>query len=290
MDWDDLHVMLEIMRHGSLSGAARSLGVTQPTVGRRLAAIEAKFGAQLVQKTPSGFVPTALGTSLFELAEEMEANALAAERKIMGGDAKLDGTVRITTVDTLAGRIVVPALAKLNAQHPRIAFELIPATRSLSLTRREADIALRVAPFEHHEIVARKVGCVALAYYAARDSRFADGDTSNVITLLDDQAHLPEARAIDQRFPDAHVVFRTNSRDAIYGAVVAGAGIGILPRYRADDDERLVRLFSGDPDLRRDLWMGVHSDMRRMPRIRAVMDCLIDHLHASRSLLDPDGA
>ena len=288
MDWDDLHVMLEIMRHGSLSGAARSLGVTQPTVGRRLAAIEAKYKAQLVQKTPSGFVPTALGTSLFELAQSMEANALAAERKIIGGDATLDGTVRITTVDTLAARIVVPALAQLNRLHPRIGFELLPVTRSLSLSRREADIALRVAPFENHEIVARKVGCIALAFYAAKDSPYADGRTDNVITLREDQAHLPEAQAIEQCFPEAHVVFRTNSRDAIYGAVVAGAGIGILPRYRADTDERLVRIDPGRPDIRRDLYLGVHSDMRRMPRIRAVMDCLIDHLASQRGVLDPE--
>lgn len=290
MDWDDLHTFLAIARHGTLSAAARALGVTQPTMGRRLAAMEARTGARLLQRLPGRYSLTPLGESVLGNAERIEAEALAAERTITGRDVALEGVVRLTTVDTLAAQIVAPALAALQSRHPGIIVELVPDTRSLSLSRREADIALRMSRFEGHEVAARRVGTIAMGLFAApgwRD-RIGKGDV-RLVTVLDDQAHLPEAKWLHEAFPGAMIGFRSNSREVQFWATLSGAGIGALARYRADGEPGLVRLRTDMPDLVRDIWLGVHVDMRHMPRVRAVMDAVTAALRSKSAILNPGG-
>lgn len=288
MDWDDLRTFLAIARHGSLSGAARSLGVTQPTMGRRLAAMEQRTGARLLQRLPSGYALTPLGEAVLGNAERIEAEALAAERAINGRDVALEGIVRLTTVDTLAARIITPALVALQRRHPGIIVELVPDTRSLSLSKREADIALRLSRFDGHEIIARKVGQIALAFYASPDWLNRGDDIARLITVLDDQAHLPEARWLRDHFPKGDIAFRSNSREVQLWAAKNGAGIAAIACYRADAEPGLIRIKPSTPILVRDIWLGVHSDMRHMPRIRVVMDAIIAALADQQSVLMPD--
>ncbi|MFM5915040.1 MAG: LysR family transcriptional regulator [Chakrabartia godavariana] len=290
MDWDDLKTFLAIARHGTLSGAARALGVTQPTMGRRLAAMEARSGARLLQRLPGRYALTSLGEAVLGNAERIEAEALAAERTITGRDVALEGVVRLTTVDTLAARIAAPALAALQCRHPGIVVELVPDTRQLSLSKREADIALRMSRFEGHEVAARRVGQMALGLYGTPDwqDRLKDGAV-RLVTVLDDQAHLPEAKWLHQMFPDAAVGFRSNSREVQLWAAKSGAGIAALARYRADEEPDLVRFLPEAPDLVRDIWLGVHVDMRHMPRVRAVMDAITDTLRDRARVLNPSG-
>lgn len=291
MDWDDLRTFLAVARHGTLSAAARALGVTQPTMGRRLAAMEARTGARLLQRLPGRYALTSLGEAVLGNAERIEAEALAAERAITGRDVALEGVVRLTTVDTLAARVVTPALAALQSRHPGIVVELVPDTRSLSLSKREADIALRMTRFEGHEVAARRVGKVAIGLYASHDwaERAAEGNV-RLVTVLDDQAHLPEAKWLRQQFPDAPVVFRSNSREVQLWAVQCGMGVAALARYRADAEPGLIRLRTDLPDLIRDVWLGAHVDMRHMPRIRATIDAVTGALRAHAVQLDPGGS
>jgi DNA-binding transcriptional LysR family regulator len=285
MDWDDLRTFLAIARHGTLSGAARALGVTQPTMGRRLAAMEARSGARLLQRLPSGFALTPLGESVLGNAERIEVEALSAARTITGRDAALEGVVRLTTVDTLAARIVAPALAALQQAHPGIIVELVPDTRTLSLSKREADIALRMSRFEGHEVVARRAGTLAMGLYAR--PQWADAARPRLITVLDDQAHLPEAKWLAAHYPDADIAFRSNSREVQVWAAKSGAGIAAIACFRADEEPGLVRLRPDLPSLNRDIWLGVHSDMRHMPRIRAVMDAIIAALNDAAKFPQP---
>jgi DNA-binding transcriptional LysR family regulator len=292
MDWDDLRTFLAVARHGTLSAAARKLGVTQPTMGRRLAAMEARTGARLLQRLPDGYALTPLGEAVLGNAERAEAEVLAAERAITGKDVALEGVVRLTTVDTLAARIVAPALAELQSRHSGIIVELVPDTRSLSLSKREADIALRLSRFEGHEVAARRVGTLAMGLYASRQLvERGDLDGTRLVTGLDDQAHLPEARWLREAYPDASIGFRSNSREVQLHATLAGAGIAALARYRADIEPGLIRLDPAKSDLVRDMWLGVHVDMRHMPRVRAVTDAVIESLRKSAAILNPeDGA
>jgi DNA-binding transcriptional LysR family regulator len=289
MEWDDLKTFLAIARHGTLSAAARALGVTQPTMGRRLHAMEERTGARLLQRLPGRFALTPLGESVLGNAERIEAEALSAERTITGRDVALAGVVRLTTVDTLAARIVTPALIALQQTHPGIVVELVPDTRALSLSKREADIALRMTRFEGNEIVARRVGAVAIGLYAARSYCDQSRESCDrLITVLEDQSHLPEAKWLAELFPDAAIAFRTNSREAQIWAAINAGGIAALARYRADAEPGLVKLKTEVPDLVRDVWMGVHSDMRHMPRIRTVMNAVVDALQAYAAILKPN--
>lgn len=288
MDWDDLRTFLAIARHGTLSAAARALGVTQPTMGRRLAAMEARTGARLLQRLPGGYALTPLGETVLGNAERVDAEVLAAERTITGKDVALEGVVRLTTVDTLAARILAPALATLQAKHPGIIVELVPDTRSLSLSRREADIALRLSRFEGHEVAARRVGALAMGLYASSDwVKRIGAEPVRLVTVLDDQAHLPEARWLRDAFPDATISFRSNSREVQLHATLAGAGIAALARYRADREPGLVRLHPDRSDLVRDIWSGVHMDLRHMPRVRAVTDAVVEALRKNAAILNP---
>ncbi|MFM5904675.1 MAG: LysR family transcriptional regulator [Micrococcales bacterium] len=288
MDWDDLRTFLAIARHGTLSAAARALGVTQPTMGRRLAAMEARTGARLLQRLPGRYALTPLGESVLGNAERIEAEALAAERVITGRDVALEGLVRLTTVDTLAARIVAPALAELQTRNPGIVVELVPDTRTLSLSRREADIALRMSRFEGHEVTARRVGALAMGLYASPEwyERIQNGEV-RLVTVLDDQAHLPEAKWLREMFPNAPTGFSSNSREVQLWAAKSGAGVAALARYRADTEPGLVRIGVDRPDLIRDIWLGVHVDMRHMPRVRAVMEAVTAALKKSASVLVP---
>ncbi len=283
MDWDDLRTFLAIARHGTLSAAARAMGVTQPTMGRRLAAMEARSGARLLQRLPGRYALTPLGEAVLGNAERIEAEALAAERIITGRDVALEGVVRLTTVDTLAARVVTPALAALQEQHPGIIVELVPDTRTLSLSKREADIALRVSRFEGHEVAARRVGQLAMGLYAspACAGRIAAGDV-RLVTVLDDQAHLPEAKWLREVWPDAPAAFRSNSREVQLWAAKSGVGVAAIACFRAEQEPGLVRLRSDLPDLVRDVWLGVHVDMRHMPRVRAVIDAVTQALSQLR--------
>ena len=291
MDWDDLHSFLAIARAGSLSGAAREMGVRQSTMSRRLAALELRAGARLLHKTPSGYALTALGEMVLGNAERMEAEAIAIERTVFGCDVALSGLLRITTVDTLAYRLLPPAMARLRDQHPGISVEIIASGRALSLSRREADIALRMTRFEGNEIVARKVGTAPNGLYASpgylerTGMPNADGAGHAVITTLEDQAHLPESRWLAARFPKAQAALRSNDREVHLGAVRAGIGIVLMSRYLAEAAPELVELAPATvPDNagphtagqlpERDIWLGMHQDMRTTPRIRACVEAI----------------
>lgn len=298
LDWDELRSFLAIARHGSLSAAARVLKVTQTTMGRRLESLHARSGVRLLQKTPTGFVLTLAGERVLANVERMETEAFAVERSISSEDAGIAGEVRITTVETFGARVLTPLLQPLLAANPDLRIELITATRSLSLSRREADVALRLAPFEQHEAVVRRIGDMAFAAYAGNSyldlhskPDFASGAVGHaIVTLQEDLALLPEARWLAQLAPQARVQLRTNSRDAQLQAALSGYGIAALPCYLAHGVPALRELSRPDQRLVRGIWLGVHKDTRHVPRVRLVIDTIVDGLRRQANRLAPSSA
>jgi len=296
LDWDDLHSFLTIARHGTLSAAARALGVTQTTMGRRLEALQGRAGVKLLNRTPGGFVLTTAGERVLANVERMEAEALAVERAVTGEDARLEGEVRITTVEALAAHLLVPALGPLAARYPAITVEIDVDTRSLSLSRREADIAVRLAAFEQHDAIVRKVGTMLFGVYASPAyladrgaTKLAEGAPGHrVITLQENLLQTPEGRWFARVTDRASVALRTNSRDGQLAAAVAGLGLACLPRYLADPVADLVRVELGEQAPLRDIWLGVHRDTRWTPRIRAVLDHLGQIFADQQPRLAPD--
>jgi DNA-binding transcriptional LysR family regulator len=295
LDWDHLQSFLAISRHGNLSAAARSLRVTQTTMGRRLEALHAQAGVRLLQKTPEGFVLTQAGERVLASVERIEVEALSVERAITGEDERIAGEVRITTVDSFGARVVIPILQKLRERQSELQIELIADIRSLSLSRREADIAIRLAEFQQHEVVVSHVADMAFGLYASRSylehygmPDMNDGCADHaVIALQQDLALVPEAKRLAQVAPRAAVALRSNSREIQLQAVRAGYGIAFLPCYLAADVEGLVELAAPGGRVLRGLWLGVHRDTRHVPRIRLVLDHLTRGLKANAARLMP---
>ena len=271
MDWDDLRLFLAIARAGSLSGAAATLGITQPSVGRRLKRMEDRFGARLLERTPSGFVMTAMGEAIHANAERMELEAQGIERCVAGRDAKLEGTVRITTVEVLAQAFLVPLSKLLLETHPGIALEILPDTRSLSLSRRETDIAIRLTRFEGHELFVRRLGTLSFGIYGS-DAYLADRPSSDrLISVQENQRHLPEVVRYHHAFPGGRTVLTTNDRSVQIEAAVEGVGLICVADSAVTGRSELRRLEFDDIPAR-EIWMGVHGDLRHTARIQAVIN------------------
>lgn len=282
MDWDDLQTFLVIAREGSLSAAAKALRTTQPTMGRRLAKMEQKIGARLLERHPKGYSLTNLGEQVLGNVERIEAEVLATERTVSGRDIALEGVVRVTSVDVLTSRILVNAVAALQIEHPKIQVELLPDQRSLSLSKREADIAVRLAQFEAQELITKKLGTMENGFFASKEYIDLHGmpNTQNsaqhsIVNVLEDQMHFEEAKNLVIALPHARTAIRTNSRETMFAACKAGIGICSLPRIRASVDSNLIDLDLGVPNPKRDVWLGVHQDMRHMPRVRVVIDAIV---------------
>jgi len=294
LDWDDLKTFLAITRHGTLSAAGRALKVSQTTMGRRLDHLHGRTGATLLERTPEGFRLTPTGAAILAEVERMEDAALALERTITGNDRRLQGLVRVTSVDALAAHVLTPGLAALQAEHPGIVVELITDNRSLSLARREADIAVRLGRFDAHETVVRKVGEMAFSVYAAPTYLDAHGlpDWSagaqghRIVRVQDDLLDTPDGRWFAERTAQGEDALLANSREVQLRGVVAGLGIGHLPCYIAAGHPGLIKLDTGAP-LTREIWMGVHRDTRRAPRIMAVQEALVAGIAQCRALLLP---
>jgi DNA-binding transcriptional LysR family regulator len=277
VDWDDFRNFLAIARHGTLSAAARSLEVRQSTMGRRLAAFEERAGVLLLQKTPRGFVLTPAGEVAFAEAEKMEAAALAATRAITGRDVRLEGEIRLTTVETLAAELLTPILAKFADIYPGITVKLITGNPTLSLASREADLSLRLARPSGGDLVIRKLGDMGFGFYASanyvakHDPATPDGTGHRLILMADESATLPEMMALARQFSQADVALRSDSRYVQLAACKAGMGIACLAHYLADNSG-LVCLANCEAD--REVWLVQHRDTQHMPRFKVLSAAL----------------
>lgn len=295
LDWDDLQFFLAVARHGTLSAAARALRVTQPTVGRRISAFEARLGTLLFERSGVGLTLSAVGRALLVHAEHMHDHALYAETLATGRSAGVSGSVRITAAEWVARSLLGPLLGPLLARHPGLTIELIADPRHLSLVKREADLALRASRFTHPEIVQREVarlqfGLYASDAYLARYGMpsFAHGCAGHqFIQMTDGLANLADYEWLPALAPNARVSVRTNGREPMATMALAGLGITCLPRFLGDATKGLRRIATPTPSPERKLWLGVHRAARATPRVRATLDFLSDALRGLDTALAP---
>lgn len=285
VDWDDYRVFLAIARHGTLSGAARGLGLSQPTVGRRLQALEAALARPLFQRTSDGYVLTSEGHSILASIQEMEEQATAVQRRL-AGDAQLEGMVRVSTTEWFGAHLLTPAFAALRLDYPGLVIELITETRLISLARREADIGFRFREFEDPNIVQVRAADVAFSVYASqaylqRHSDVGSGAGHTLITMDTHFEQLADVAWLSQRLPDAAAGLRANSRDVQARLCAAGGGIAVLPNCVGDATAGLVRLDLRQAPPGRTVWAGYHQDLKRSPRVRTVLQSALHHLRAT---------
>lgn len=278
LDWDDLRVFLELARAGSLSAAARSLGLSHATVGRRLASLEDTLGRPLVERRMDGYVLTPDGEAVRDLADGMDERALAILRR-GGREDRLAGTVRLTMTQALADLFVAFRLGPLRVRHPGLDLEVVVDNRSLSLARREADIAIRLARPQSGELFARKLATIGYALYAT------PGAPDALIANDESLADLPESVWLSRHHPGKRIAFRSNSVQTQLAAARAGFGVALLPRWLADGEAGLQRQPSAVPPPTREVWLAVHRDLKDVPRVRAVIDHVTAVFEAERALL-----
>lgn len=275
LDWSDIRIVLALARAGSLAAAARRLRIDATTVARRVARTEARLGTRLFDRADGACRPTEAGARVAVAAERMETEAEAMLAAVTGSDAQVAGTVRLTSVPLLVDRLLIPALPGLLARHAGLLVELVAEPRSLSLTRREADMALRLArPQGEQAAVARRVGRLVYAAYAPAG---ANGARLPWIGYEDGMADLPPARrAADLAARDGRplAAMRVNDGGGVLQAVLAGLGRGLLPCLVGDAEPGLTRLDDPDAGFERELWLLIHPELRRLPRVRAVVEWL----------------
>lgn len=284
MNWDDTRIFLAVCRQATLRGAGRLLGVDQATVGRRINALEKDLGTTLFLRTSEGYVLTAPGEAAYASAQLMEGAALELQRQIQGLDNRLSGEVRITTTDSLAVDFVIPAIASVHRQHPDVRVRLDASSQILSLSRREADIAIRNQKPENPDLVARCIAKWPLALYAApgyveqygeplQGEAFAGHDMVIYQPYLDSGKPVTLAAEPITR---GRIAATVSSGLMMRRAIAAGVGVGELP-VRLGELDGLLRLW---PERSRgttyDVWLVTHQDLRHTARVRVVIDKIVE--------------
>ncbi|HWU97603.1 MAG TPA: LysR family transcriptional regulator [Oxalicibacterium sp.] len=275
MEWSDVRIFLAVVRSGSFGGAARTLGVSHPTVGRRIKTLEDAAEQALFRRTKEGLVLTDTGDALMTLAESMENSALAIERRLAGNHERLEGILRISSAEWFAGYVLAPVLAELTRRHPAVVPEVIASYRLTNLSRREADVAFRIVPFTEPDIVQRRLMSMPYGLYGSAETAYAmrnDPASVGLILMNTAQSHYPDVAWLLDRFPLSRRVFTSTSRAVQAQMCLNGMGIAVLPRPLGDATSGLQRIEMPDQPPSRDIWVGYHHDLRHMDRLRAMLD------------------
>ncbi|WP_232338572.1 LysR family transcriptional regulator [Lysobacter soli] len=274
MEWSDVRIFLAVARAGSLGEAARRLGVSHPTVGRRVKALEDEAGQPLFRRTRDGLVLTDAGDRVLSLAESMENSALSMERRLAGNHERLEGILRVSSADWFAAFVLAPVFVEMGRLHPAVVPEVIASYRLLDLSRREADVAFRIVPFSEPDIVQRRLMTMPYGLYGTADTVAAvkrDAASVGLILMNTAQSHFPDVAWLIERFPESSRVFTSTSRSVQAQMCLRGRGVAVLPRPLGDGTLGLQRIEALGTPPARDVWVGYHHDLRHMDRLRAML-------------------
>jgi DNA-binding transcriptional LysR family regulator len=278
-DWNDLRFFIEVTREKSLSGAAAKLGVNHTTVARRIQALEENLAVRLFDKTPTGYRLTPSGAQLLGLAEQVESACISAQELVAGEDPMLTGVVRLSVPEGVGAHFLAKHIGEFHARYPGIELEIVALPGSLSISKREAHIAITLTPPSVGRLVARALTDYTLHMYAARAylqrsppiRRLEDLKAHELITAI---VSAPENYLLGDILPDADSKLRFKSINAQLSAVEAGLGISLIPCYMAGAREDLAAVLPDEAKVTRTFWMSMHEDMRHVGRVMAVWDWL----------------
>jgi DNA-binding transcriptional LysR family regulator len=281
-DWSHYRSFLAVLREGSLSGAARDLGLTQPTLGRQIAELERALGAALFIRSPRGLIPTDAARDIAPHAEAMAAAVGAIMRAASGGTSDVAGVVRITASQIVGAEVLPSLLAGFRQANPAVAIELALSNRVEDLLQGEADIAVRMVRPSQQALVARHIGMVGVGLYAHKAYLKAAPALSTLAALAKEHALIgfdqetPFLRSLAARVPIPRDRFalRTDNDLAQLAAIRAGFGIGFIQRGIARRDPDLIPLFADQIGFTLEIWLVLHEDLRASRRLRL----MIDHL------------
>lgn len=286
--WDFYRTFLTVLQEGSLSAAARELGLTQPTIGRHIDALEGIIGFQLFIRSPQGLIPTEAAIDLRPHAEQLASNAAALLRAATGQGGGVRGTVRVSASEVIGIEVLPPMLSALSDRHPNLVIELSLSDAVEDLLRQEADIAVRMVAPEQDALITRRIGGIPLGLHAHRryldkhgfPEKLEDLRKHRTIGFDRESAFV---RTIRKRVPLLDLMrpsFRADSNLAQLAAIRAGFGIGVCQVELAKRDPDIVRLFEKEFELPLETFVVMHENLKTTPRCRATFDALVEGLLA----------
>lgn len=277
-DWENLRHLAALVRGGSLSAAARLLGVEHATVARRIASLEAELGVRAVDRRGRKLMLTTEGARLAEIAERMEQEAMAAERLAKSGQ-RITGTVTISAPPAFATHLLVAPLVRLQALHADLTIHLLGEARMASLERREADLAIRLDRPQKGDLSSVRLCTIDFRAYASPGYLAATAPKDWTFVGYGDELmrNSPQERQLRTLAAGRRVAMLANTVELQAASVRAGAGIAILPEFAAENDPTIVVVDNAAQPLTREVWLIVHTDLRSAPAVRAVIDTLKTH-------------
>jgi DNA-binding transcriptional LysR family regulator len=284
--WDLYRTFLGVVRHGSLSAAAHRLALTQPTVGRHIAALERSIGVALFTRSPRGLLATPAALDLVPHAEAMAAAEAAFKRAASGEASVPRGSVRVTASEIMGCEVLPPILARFCAAHPAIEVELSVSNRVQDLLRRDADIAVRTERPTQTAIIAKKIGVVRIGLFAHRSYIKARGSPKGVADLAHhrligfdrDSTSFAAIGDTGMGVTRDTFGFRTDSDPAQLAALRAGIGIAGCQTQIAARSSQLVPILPGKIGFHLEIWLAMHEDLRATQRVRLMFDHLANDL------------
>ncbi|MEM7270692.1 MAG: LysR family transcriptional regulator [Pseudomonadota bacterium] len=283
MNWDDLKLLLAIGRAGSISGASRDLRVHRATVLRRFDAMEARLGARLCDRTPEGYALTPSGSRLFELAEQTERGVLAAEAEVAGEDERVEGVVRVTMPEPVANWLIAPRLAEFQRRWPGLVLEILATMDLMDLSRRDADIALRITIDPLETLVGRRFGMMAQTVYGREDALERLMAAPRPVIGWTGPGPLWTERF---GWEEVELVGASAEISVQIAMAMTGAGLCCLPCFVGDQSPDLVRAGAPVFQTPHELWLLTHPDLRRQARIDAAMRFLSEVLSEAKPLFE----
>ncbi|QXI14530.1 LysR family transcriptional regulator [Pseudomonas zeae] len=283
ISWELYRSYLSVLQEGSLSAAARALGVAQPTVGRHIDTLEQQLGVSLFTRSQQGLLATEAALALKPFAEAMRANAAALLRAAEAQGSAVRGTVRISTSEVVGAEVLPPVIAGLQSRYPELKVELVLTNRVQDLLHREADIAVRMVAPEQGSLIARRIGDIELGLHAHRRYLDARGTPQTLEALTDhaligfdqETPFLRSARHWLPQWRREHFTLRTDSDLAQLVMIRAGVGIGVCQVRVAQRDPELVRVLAQAFKPRLTTWLTMHEDLRSSPRCRVTFETLL---------------
>lgn len=277
LSWDDFRYVKAIADHRSLAGAASLLGVNHSTVFRRLAQIEGQLGSRLFERSRGGYTLTPCGEEMVRLAERMDEDIIAFERRVTGHDLRPSGELRITTNDTLHIHLLPEIFAAFRRAYPEIVLDVLVSNQQLNLSKRDADIAVRATERPPEALIGRRIAGFSWAVHAPAALAGTRFDASEArrhdwIGFDDMLAGIKPAKWLQQHVGPERIVYKINTVLGLAEAVAAGIGLAVMPCLIAAKVPGLVRLAPPDPELETGLWLLTHADLRQTARVRAFMD------------------
>jgi DNA-binding transcriptional LysR family regulator len=281
---DQLLTFLAVCRNGNTLAAARRLALDHSTVSRRISGLEEALNLRLFERSPRGLAPTAAARALLPHAEKIERELDLAGNSVITEGNPVSGVVRLATPEVFGTHIAAPAISDLLIRHPQLQLELVPQSRSISLSKREADLAVTLHRPPRGRLVARKLVDYRLGLFASRN--YLEGNSKirsaedlkshRFVSYVDDLVDDPEILALNKLKFRGHIVFRSSSSFVQQAAVAQGVGLGLLHRFVALGDPSLVPVLPIEINVTRTYWLVTHADLQKASPVRAIIDFLVD--------------